>query len=59
MESIFDTFEDQVDLERHAAHTTAGVCARVAQRILALTASIWHNDRIGALVLRSVTASII
>lgn len=34
----------------------AGVCARVAQRILALTATIWHNDRIDAPVLRSLTA---
>lgn len=56
VESIFDTLKDQLDLERHAARTTAGVCARVAQRILALTAAIWHNDRIGAPVLRSLTA---
>jgi hypothetical protein len=56
IESIFDTLKDQLDLERHAARTTTGVCARVAQRILALTATIWHNDRIGAPVLRSLTA---
>jgi hypothetical protein len=56
IESIFDTLKDQLDLERHAARTTAGVCARVAQRILALTAAIWHNDRIGEPVLRSLTA---
>ena len=56
VESIFDTLKDQLDLERHAARTTAGVCARVAQRLLALTAAIWHNDRIGAPVLRSMTA---
>jgi hypothetical protein len=56
VESIFDTLKDQLDLERHAARTVTGVCARVAQRILALTAVIWHNDRIGAPVLRSLTA---
>lgn len=56
VESIFDTLKDQLDLERHTARTTAGVCARVAQRMLALTAAIWHNDRIGAPVLRSLTA---
>ncbi|MEO7421276.1 MAG: IS982 family transposase, partial [Ornithinibacter sp.] len=31
-------------------------CARIGQRILALTAAIWHNDSIGAPVLRSLTA---
>jgi hypothetical protein len=29
---------------------------RVLQRVLALTAAIWHNDKIGAPVLRSLTA---
>lgn len=56
IESIFDTFKGQLDLERHGGKTFAGVTARVAQRILALTAAIWHNDRIGAPVLRSLTA---
>lgn len=56
IESIFDTLKDQLDLERHAARTTAGTCARIAQRILALTTAIWHNDHIGAPVLRSLTA---
>lgn len=56
IESIFDTFKGQLDLERHGARTFAGVTARIAQRVLALTAAIWHNDRIGAPVLRSLTA---
>ena len=56
IESIFDTFKGQLDLERHGGKTRPGVCARVAQRVLALTAAIWHNDRIGAPVLRSLTA---
>jgi hypothetical protein len=56
IESIFDTLKDQLDLERHAARTAAGVSARITQRILALTAAIWHNDNIGAPVLRSLTA---
>ncbi|MDR1442863.1 MAG: IS982 family transposase, partial [Bifidobacteriaceae bacterium] len=30
--------------------------ARVAQRVLALNAVIWFNERIGAPVLRSLTA---
>jgi hypothetical protein len=56
VESIFDTLKGQLDLERHGGRTMDGVCARIGQRILALTAVIWHNDRIGAPVLRSLTA---
>lgn len=56
IESIFDTFKDQLDLERHAGRTPAGVLGRIATRILALTTAIWHNDRISAPVLRSLTA---
>lgn len=55
IESVFDTFKDQLDLERHGGKTPAGVCARVAQRVLALTAVIWHNDELG-LTRRSLTA---
>jgi hypothetical protein len=32
------------------------VTARVLQRILALTAAIWHNDNTGQPVLRSLVA---
>jgi len=32
------------------------VCARIAQRILAVTAANWHNDTIGARIRRSLTA---
>jgi len=56
IESVFDTFKGQLDLERHGGRTTAGVLARIAQRILALTAAIWHNDQTGAPILRSLTA---
>lgn len=55
IESVFDTFKGQLDLERHGGKTPAGVCARVAQRVLALTAAIWHNDKLG-LTRRSLTA---
>ena len=47
IESINETFKGQLDLERHGGHTPAGVLVRVLQRILALTAAIWHNDRTG------------
>lgn len=56
IESINATFKGQLDLERHGGKTIAGVCTRIAQRILALTATIWHNDRIKAPVLRSLTS---
>jgi hypothetical protein len=56
IESINDTFKGQLDLEQHGGRTRAGVITRVWQRILALTAAIWHNDRTDQPVLRSLTA---
>jgi hypothetical protein len=56
IESINDTLKGQLDLERHGGRTIAGVCARVAQRILALTTAIWHNDRLGETIHRSLIA---
>ena len=43
IESVNDTLKGQLDLERHGARTTAGVYARIAQRLLAMAATIWHN----------------
>jgi len=56
IESINDTFKGQLDLERHGGHTPAGVWVRVVQRVLALTAAIWHNDRTGQPIKRSLLA---
>ncbi len=56
IESVNDTFKGQLDLERHGGHTPAGVLVRVLQRILALTAAIWHNDHTGQPVKRSLIA---
>lgn len=56
IESIFDTLKDQLGLERHGGRTHAGVITRIVQRLLALTAVIWHNDRTGQPVPRSLTA---
>jgi hypothetical protein len=56
IESINQTFKGQLDLERHGGHTTPGVVVRVLQRILALTAAIWHNDRTGQPIARSLVA---
>lgn len=56
IESINDTLKGQLDLEQHGGHTPAGVWVRVLQRVLALTAAIWHNDHIGAPTPRSLIA---
>ena len=56
IESINQSFKGQLDLERHGGHTVAGVLVRVLQRILALTAAIWHNDRTGQPSKRSLIA---
>jgi hypothetical protein len=56
IESINDTLKGQLDLERHGGRTITGVLARVWQRLLALTAAIWHNDTIGASIKRSLIA---
>jgi hypothetical protein len=56
IESINQTLKAGLDLERHAARSLSGVAARVLQRLLALTAVIWHNERHGQPTLRSLTA---
>ncbi|MGD3109333.1 IS982 family transposase [Streptomyces sp. YGL11-2] len=56
IESVNDTLKGQLDLEQHGGRTFEGVAVRVAQRILAMAASIWHNHKTGAPVLRSLTA---
>ncbi len=44
IESINQTLKAQLGLERHHGRTRPGVAARVLQRLLALTAAIWHNQ---------------
>jgi Transposase DDE domain len=56
IESVNDTLKGQLDLERHGGRTVDGVTVRILQRILALTAAIWHNDATGQPVLRSLVA---
>jgi hypothetical protein len=43
IESVNDTLKGQLDLEGHGGRTAAGVYTRVAQRVLAMAAAIWHN----------------
>jgi hypothetical protein len=47
IESINETFKGQLDLERHDGRTPGGVIVGVLQRLLALTAAIWHNQHTG------------
>jgi hypothetical protein len=56
IESVNQTFKGQLDLERHGGRTSVGVAVRVLQRILALTAAIWHNDKTRQATLRSLVA---
>ena len=56
IESVNNTLKSQLGLEHHGARSDAGVYARVAQRLLALAAVIWHNWQTDALAKRSLTA---
>ena len=48
IESINETFKALSSTSNgHGGHTPQGVIVRVLQRILALTAAIWHNDPTG------------
>src|SRR6266568_4918166 len=55
VESVYDTAKDQLSLERHGGRTIEGVFVRIAQRLLALAACIWHNWSVRTTGLRSLT----
>jgi len=46
IESVIDTLKGQLSLEHHGAHTLTGLAVRIAQRLLALAACLWHNQLI-------------
>jgi hypothetical protein len=56
IESVNDTLKGQLDLEQHGGRTLEGVAIRVAQRILGMTAAIWHNYQTGQPTARSLIA---
>ncbi|CAN5403967.1 hypothetical protein BH09ACT7_BH09ACT7_04660 [soil metagenome] len=56
VESVFDTLKGELTLEDHGGRTIPGVYSRVAGRLLALAAGIWHNWHIGATNKRSLIA---
>jgi hypothetical protein len=54
IESVNQTLKSQLGLEHHAGRTPAGVFTRVAQRLLAMAAGIWHNWQTGVTSKRSL-----
>ena len=56
IESVNQTLKGQLDLEHHGGRTLTGVFTRIAQRLLAMTAGIWHNWTTGTTSKRSLTA---
>ena len=56
IESVNDTLKGQLGLEEHGGRTHLGVFVRVAQRLLALTAGVWHNWIVDAPNKRSLVA---
>ena len=44
IESVFWTCKGQLTLERHGGRTHNGLATRVALRLLALAAALWHNQ---------------
>lgn len=56
IESVNDTLKGQLGLEEHGGRTHLGIFVRVAQRLLALTAGIWHNWLTGSPCKRSLVA---
>jgi hypothetical protein len=56
IESINDTLKGQLDLELHGGRSIEGVGVRIAQRLLAMTAAIWHNRATTQPLTRSLIA---
>jgi hypothetical protein len=56
IESVNDTLKGQLDLELHSGRSIEGVTARIAQRLLAMTAAIWHNRTTNQPITRSLIA---
>jgi hypothetical protein len=56
IESVYDTLKGQLDLELHGGRSLTGLTTRIAQRLLALTAAIWHNRATGQPITRSLIA---
>jgi Transposase DDE domain len=56
IESVNQTLKGQLNLEAHGGRTPHGVFTRIAQRLLAMAAAIWHNWTTGLTSKRSLIA---
>jgi hypothetical protein len=56
IDSVNDRLKGQLGLEQHGGRTHEGAVVRVAQRVLAMAATIWHNHKSGARFMRSLIA---
>lgn len=56
IESVNHTLKGQLDLEDHGGRSIAGVAIRIAQRVLAMAAAIWHNNATNSPISRSLIA---
>lgn len=56
IESVNDTLKGQLNLEQHGGRTFDGVATRIAQRLLAMTTALWHNNHTAAPTTRSLIA---
>lgn len=56
IDSVNDTLNGQLDLERYESHTPSGVIARVPQRLLAYVSTISQNRRTGQPIARTLIA---
>jgi Transposase DDE domain len=54
IESVNQTLKGQLHLEDHCGRTPTGVFTRIAQRLLAMAAGIWHNWTTGTTAKRSL-----
>lgn len=56
IESVNDTLKGRLALEQHGGPTFEGVAVRVAPRILAPAAALWHNHKTRQPVIRPLIA---
>lgn len=56
IESVNGALKGQLDLELHGGRSFEGIGVRVAQRILAMAAAIWHNHKTGQPITHSLIA---
>jgi hypothetical protein len=54
VESVTNTLKGRLDLERRGGRSFVGVAVRVAQRVVAMSAAVWHRNRAGGPISRSL-----